>query len=539
MIVTEPEVLIQGPPRDGNWTTNVNCRTTVEFETECVVISALELTLSPQDVSGNCVDSSLTFSDGTYPNYTQTVCGSPGGIYRALTNRYTVDFFSSDYENSGDMYSLFVQEAPCPMIIWNVQLAGSCSASCGGGVQTREVVCLRTDTNEEVPSEACPGEAPPTEVPCNVEECPKECDNVITANTPVTVLSSPGRPTYVTDADCLNNIVNLSGCISLTFLSMDIEAGTTADMCDKDYLEITDSTFPELNVRLCGTDVPVTDWRSKSGLVRTRFVSDAVDTAQTGYTLAYSLDAECPTGQYELSGLTPCTETCGTGVQVASDLRCVLPNGTEGTLNDCPGLPPSLTQECNTDPCPEFYYFTGTYDGCSVTCGIGMQTRVVECRRVDNDTVVEDAMCTEAKPPESRSCAAAPCPTGSLTVSEPAQSLTLNLGESGTLTSPNYPSQYPDNFNGQLLLTIPAGSTLELVVNAMDIVFETPCADGDSLMFQSGVANILQVCSNSLAVPFSWYSQSGDTSITISFTTSATNAGTGFSADWRVFEQMP
>ena len=65
-----------------------------------------------------------------------------------------------------------------------------------------------------------------------------ECDNVITANTPVTVLSSPGRPTYVTDADCLNNIVNLSGCISLTFLSMDIEAGTTADMCDKDYLEV-------------------------------------------------------------------------------------------------------------------------------------------------------------------------------------------------------------------------------------------------------------------------------------------------------------
>ncbi|XP_022084205.1 uncharacterized protein LOC110975757 [Acanthaster planci] len=537
MTVTDGEALIQGPPRDGNWTTDVNCRITVEFESSCVVISALELSLSEPDVNGNCVDSSLTFSDGTFPNYTQTVCGSPGGIYRALTNRFVVDFFSADYENSGDRYSLFVQEATCPNIIWDIRPGGQCSVSCGGGIQTREVVCLRTDTLELLPPEACPAPRPPTEVPCNVEECPKECDNVITANTPVTVLSSPGRPTYVTDADCLNNIVNLSGCITLSFLSMDIEGGTTDDVCDKDYLEIIDSSFPELNVRLCGSTLPTTSWRSKSGLVRTRFVSDSVDTLQSGYSLTYILETECPTGMYVLSNFSECSATCGTGIRTAEALQCLLPNMTEGTFNDCPGLPPSGIEECNTDPCPEFYFFTGNFDSCPVTCGIGVMTRVVECRRVDNDTVVDDSMCTEPKPDVTRNCALGSCPTNSLDVSEPAQSYSLNLDDSGTIRSPNYPSQYPNSFNGQLLLSIPAGSTLEIVVNTLDIVFETPCSDGDSLMFQSGTANVLQICSNSLGIPFSWYSQTGDTSIVVTFTTSATNAGTGFSADYRVFQQ--
>ena len=47
-----------------------------------------------------------------------------------------------------------------------------CSASCGGGIRTRAVVCKRADTNEEVPLAACQGTPPETEEMCNTEECP-------------------------------------------------------------------------------------------------------------------------------------------------------------------------------------------------------------------------------------------------------------------------------------------------------------------------------------------------------------------------------
>ena len=66
--------------------------------------------------------------------------------------------------------------------------------------------------------------------------------------------------------------------------------------------QIFDASNDALTVRLCGKDAPETVWRSTAGVVGTRFVSDDVDTSQTGYTLEYYFETDCPTGTYEFVG---------------------------------------------------------------------------------------------------------------------------------------------------------------------------------------------------------------------------------------------
>ena len=55
---------------------------------------------------------------------------------------------------------------------WYTGPWGACSATCGGGVQTRPVFCTRTEFVEVVPDELCPSSKPATSQACNTEDCP-------------------------------------------------------------------------------------------------------------------------------------------------------------------------------------------------------------------------------------------------------------------------------------------------------------------------------------------------------------------------------
>jgi hypothetical protein len=55
---------------------------------------------------------------------------------------------------------------------WYTGPWGACSATCGGGVQTRPVFCTRTEFVEVVPDELCPSPKPTTSQACNTEACP-------------------------------------------------------------------------------------------------------------------------------------------------------------------------------------------------------------------------------------------------------------------------------------------------------------------------------------------------------------------------------
>ena len=58
---------------------------------------------------------------------------------------------------------------------WSIGSWGTCSATCGGGTQTRTVTCIRSGDNRTFGDNVCTafgaGTKPPTSQPCNTQSC--------------------------------------------------------------------------------------------------------------------------------------------------------------------------------------------------------------------------------------------------------------------------------------------------------------------------------------------------------------------------------
>ncbi|CAI9733957.1 3 isoform X2 [Octopus vulgaris] len=108
---------------------------------------------------------------------------------------------------------------------------------------------------------------------------------------------------------------------------------------------------------------------------------------------------KCPP-RWEAQEWQPCTMTCGGGTSLR-EVSCMEygPSGQARWVEDqfCKQLQPSEYKSCNTDICPRWY--AGEWSPCSVTCGFGIQHRVVICRNSGNNTCEE-----EEKPTTSQTC---------------------------------------------------------------------------------------------------------------------------------------
>ncbi|XP_078686253.1 A disintegrin and metalloproteinase with thrombospondin motifs 17-like [Branchiostoma floridae x Branchiostoma belcheri] len=125
-------------------------------------------------------------------------------------------------------------------------------------------------------------------------------------------------------------------------------------------------------------------------------------------------NAPCET-KWRTAGWLPCPVTCGEGTQ-RRVVACTqeLPNGTLRATETCAGSRPPSEKPCRLKSCPLVAsgWKESSWGECSVTCGGGIQSRLVRCvgRASDgSERYVGEAQCQEEKPAETKECGNRSC----------------------------------------------------------------------------------------------------------------------------------
>ncbi|XP_078343629.1 A disintegrin and metalloproteinase with thrombospondin motifs 9-like isoform X3 [Oculina patagonica] len=261
---------------------------------------------------------------------------------------------------------------PCPY--WITEDWGQCSVTCGSGIKIRSVECSDEDISCD------PRTKPPTTERCDLKACPQW-------------IASPWQQCSVS---CGKGQRHRSvDCKSAN--------GLSSPGCDK---KIKPATKEDCNIRPCPTWIRG-DWGKCSVTcgsgVRARSVecSDediSCDARTKPQTTERCELKECP--QWIASLWGECSVSCGKGTRHRT-VDCRFANGQSSRGCD-ENIRPAAKENCNIRPCP--YWMTEDWSKCSVTCGSGVKTRLVECSD-------EDISCdARTKPLTTERCELETCP---------------------------------------------------------------------------------------------------------------------------------
>lgn len=236
---------------------------------------------------------------------------------------------------------------------------------------------------------------------------------------------------------------------------------------------------------------------------------------------------EGPCYEYATGNYSDCSVTCGLGMETRPvTCRNV---GTLLEVNEtlCSDLmAPSDSRVCFPQACPVFNYMASEWSGCSVTCGNGTRTRNITCEDQFGN-VGTLANCTPPAPPSEEDCA-----TGVVCVSQIATcGSTVSSVTGGNFSSPNYPSNYENDLSCVITFQVSDNSLLRLSFSALDLDFGGGLCERDFIRITSrdggGTEMFVNICS-ALAIPFQWTSSPLDTTVIVTFTTDSSVTATGF-----------
>lgn len=230
----------------------------------------------------------------------------------------------------------------------------ACSKACGGGTQTQVVQCRRQD-NVVVADSFCTGTKPNSVRTCNIDPCT------------TTYSWNIGPWSTMCSKTCGG------GEITRTVVCQDNNGGATVADTYCSAVPKPSTTQP-CNTQAC-TDPFTYSW-------------------------------------YIIPGI--CSKQCGGGVQT-DDVLCRRSDNAIVAETFCNmATKPPTTHACNTQACPAVYTYawtSGAWSTCSKTCGGGLQTRSIQCRRNDGEYVAETYCDVATKPAAQQACNTMSCPT--------------------------------------------------------------------------------------------------------------------------------
>ncbi|XP_066491516.1 ADAMTS-like protein 3 [Tiliqua scincoides] len=244
-----------------------------------------------------------------------------------------------------------------------------CSASCGHGVQVREVKCriylAFTQTEMELPDEECEESKPPTERSCYLESCDGDSVPYIS------------EFSHSEDADVIYDweYIGFTPC-SATCIGGTQEA---IAVCRHEQTKQT------VNDTLCDS--------TKRPPAMTRVCNTRL----------------CPP-RWQVGPWRQCSATCGVGIQTR-EAHCQLSGGSIVTPENCKDKKPHTLQACNQIHCPPVWHVE-EWQQCSRTCGGGAQNRKVTCRQLLMDgsfLKLPDEKCREPRLSTHKPCAKIDC----------------------------------------------------------------------------------------------------------------------------------
>ncbi|GIX76837.1 papilin, partial [Caerostris extrusa] len=233
--------------------------------------------------------------------------------------------------------------------VWVYSNFGTCSKTCGGGIQSRGVNCATSSTYEVVAEYLCDTTVkPPTNQTCNLipcaaqwhvsswDECSRSCGGGVQYRQVHCQRESQGGAVMALDSECL------------------------AGEGDK-----------PVYARACN-DGPCPGWK---------------------------------TGEWS-------ARACGEGSQ-HREVGCVMRVGDFDkpvSAEFCQGEAPTTQQACHLRPCEETEWIVSEWSGCEGACGLSVETRAAHCASRDGK-IHEDSMCSDkSKPSLERECPAhQPC----------------------------------------------------------------------------------------------------------------------------------
>ncbi|XP_070650592.1 ADAMTS-like protein 1 isoform X1 [Bos indicus] len=354
-----------------------------------------------------------------------------------------------------------------PLPRWEATPWTACSSSCGGGIQSRAVSCVEEDIQGHVSSaeewKCMYTPKMPTVQPCNIFDCPKW---LAQEWSPCTVTCGQGLRYRV--VLCIDHReVHTGGCSPKTKPHIKEECVIpTPCYKPKEKLPVEaklpwykqaqefeegaavseePSFIPEAwsaCTVTCGVGTQVRIVRCQVLLSFSQSVADLpIDECEGpkpasqrpcyagpchGETPEFNLEeTDGLLGglqdfdqlyDWEYEGFTKCSESCGGGVQeaVVSCLNKQTREPVDENLCVTSRRPPQLLKSCSLDPCPARWEI-GKWSPCSLTCGVGLQTRDVFCshllsREINETVILADELCRQPKPTTVQACNRFNCP---------------------------------------------------------------------------------------------------------------------------------